>query len=98
LKRIKQLTFTAGEDKLTHYFDGDTDSGGTPTRSFCSVCGSNVVTTNEGSAFVRGKVIVMSGCLDGDGGEFMPELEFYEKDKCAWMRVLVETQKFEGMT
>jgi hypothetical protein len=56
------------------------------------------VTTNEGSAFVRGKVIVMSGCLDGDGGEFMPELEFYEKDKCAWMRVLVETQKFEGMT
>jgi hypothetical protein len=93
----QQLTFLAGENRLMHYFDRNTDSGGTPTRSFCSVCGSNVITTNESSDFVRGHVIVMSGCLDDDA-TFQPKQEFYCKDKCGWMEILVGTQKFNGMT
>ncbi|KAH7405883.1 DUF636 domain protein [Phaeosphaeria sp. MPI-PUGE-AT-0046c] len=91
-----QLTFLAGEDKLTQYIDRNTDSGGTPIRSFCRICGSKVISTNESSDFVRGHVIVMSGCLDGDV-KFEPKQEFYCKDKCGWIEVLVDTQNFESM-
>lgn len=63
---------------------------------FCNVCGSNVITTNEESEFVKGKVIVMSGCLDGDA-KFEPKQEFYCKDKCAWMEIRTATETFEGM-
>lgn len=96
LNTLQQLTFLAGEDKLIQYADRNTDSGGAPIRSFCSICGSNVITTNELSDLVRGHVIVMSGCLDGET-KFEPRHEFFCKDKCGWMDILVETQKFESM-
>lgn len=63
---------------------------------FCGTCGSNVITTNEASDFVRGHVIVASGCLD-DAVSFEPKQEFYCKDKCAFFGVKGETQKFEGL-
>jgi hypothetical protein len=63
---------------------------------FCSICGSNVITTNETSDFVKGHVIVMSGCLDGET-KFEPKQEFYCKDRCGWMDVTLDTQKFQGM-
>ncbi|KAF2819888.1 DUF636 domain protein [Ophiobolus disseminans] len=92
-----QLTFLSGEDTLRKYQDHDTNSCGAPLRMFCSVCGSNVITTNEQSDFVRGNVIVMSGCLEGVTS-FEPELEFYCKDKCGFVDVKTKTQKYEKMT
>lgn len=55
-----------------------------------------MITTNETSEFVKGKVIVMTGCLDGDV-QVEPKQEFYVKDRCAWIGVLDGTQKFQGM-
>ena len=95
--QLQQLTFLSGENKLAKYLDRDTDSGSAPLRIFCSICGSNVITTNEQSDFVRGHVIVMSGCLD-DEAKFVPKQEFYCKDKCGFVDVKMRTQKFEGMT
>lgn len=74
----------------------DTDSGDALLRMFCSNCGSNVITANERSDFVRGHVIVMSGCFDG-AAEFEPKQEFYCKDKCGFIHSGMKTQKFENM-
>jgi hypothetical protein len=64
----------------------------------CTICGSNVMTTNEGSESVQGKVVLASGCLDGDACvEFRPERKVYCKDKCGWVEVGAETEKAEGM-
>jgi hypothetical protein len=94
--RVQALVFTAGEDKLTRYLDRDTDSGGAPLRMFCSTCGSNVITTNEANEFVKGHVIVASGCLDGEV-KFQPVQEFYCRNKSEWVGVFGETKKVEGM-
>ena len=68
---------------------------------FCSICGSNIITTNELNDFVRGHVIVMSGCLERAGKEgevnFEPRQEFYCKNKRGWIEVKGTTEKFEGM-
>ena len=95
--RLQQLTFQSGEDKLSKYLDRNTDSGSAPLRMFCSICGSNFITTNDQSDFVRGHVIVMSGCLDGEVN-FVPKQEFYCKDQCIFVDVKMRTEKFEGMT
>lgn len=65
-------------------------------RLFCSICGINVITTNEGSEFVKGKVIVMSGCLDVKD-EFPLQQDIYCRDRCAWMEVLSRTKRYDGM-
>ncbi|KAF1913617.1 DUF636 domain protein [Ampelomyces quisqualis] len=81
LFKHEQLTFLSGELKLTDCLDTTTASGSTRTRSFCSVCGSNVLATNESSPYVRGYVIIMTGCLDGDF-TFEPSVEYFCKDRC----------------
>ncbi|PVH94668.1 DUF636 domain protein [Periconia macrospinosa] len=97
------LNFQSGQDKLSTYADAATDSGGIPHRSFCSVCGSNILSTNDSHDLVKDLVIITSGCLDGwptgEGEkEFRPVQEYYCKRKVEWVRVLGETKEFEGMT
>jgi hypothetical protein len=45
---------------------------------------------------VKGKVIVMLGCLDGKD-EFAPQQEFFCGDSCVCMEVLSGTEEHDGM-
>jgi hypothetical protein len=70
---------------------------------FCSVCGSNVITTNETNDSVRGHVIVMAGGIDKEDvaqktRPFAPQQEFYCSNKPDWYKVIPDTVKFDGMT
>jgi hypothetical protein len=58
-----------------------------------------VLATNESSPYVKGHVIIMTGCLDGEFS-FEPTAEYFCKDRCAWMGEggFEGTEKFGGMT
>jgi len=51
--------------KITTYIDTVTDSASTLHRSFCSICGSNLSTTNETLPEMSDAIVIMTGIMDG---------------------------------
>jgi hypothetical protein len=62
------------------YHNNATDTGTTLARSFCSMCGLTLFTTNKSNLAFSTVVIVATGTLNGDQ-DFKPEQEFYCKRK-----------------
>jgi len=86
----------SGEDSIQKYIDNNTNSGSTIHRRFCKSCGSTLFATNETNPANSDTLVVMTGCLDGEK-DFVPELEFFCKNRYHSMPEVQETKKFETM-
>lgn len=96
----QQFTLLSGANLVTDYHDSAVDAGCTVIRSFCSVCGCNLYTTNPTNPLIKDAIIVMSGCMD-NASEVLepPQNEFYVKRRRDWMSVKGnKTTEFQAMS
>ncbi|KAJ5636299.1 uncharacterized protein N7484_009612 [Penicillium longicatenatum] len=94
-----QIRILSGEDSLKVYDDGQTASGNVLNRSFCSNCGSCLFTTRMVDGVTQDGVVLSSGTFDLSEGEeqWVPQKEFYCKDRAAWLPPLDNTVQFSTM-
>ncbi|KAJ3502181.1 hypothetical protein NLJ89_g9003 [Agrocybe chaxingu] len=89
LFQSSKVTITEGQDLISNYKDGNTLSGNTITRCFCSKCGS--------SLFVKpakeGITITHPGLVDEPTVDWIPTKEFHKNDQFAWVKELVFNTK-----
>ena len=85
-----------GQESIKTYHNNATDSGATLARSFCSICGSLLFTTNETDPARAGIILVGIGTLDGEKS-FKPEHEFYCKRRFNFPPELQGTTKHETL-
>ncbi|KAJ5939267.1 hypothetical protein N7466_002401 [Penicillium verhagenii] len=94
-----QFRILAGEDVIKTYDDNNTDSGNVLNRSFCSNCGSCLFTTSTVDGVTADAVVLTSGTMDFGGGkeDWVPQREFYCKDRATWLPPLENTIQSSGM-
>ncbi|OGM44203.1 DUF636 domain protein [Aspergillus bombycis] len=94
--RRENITIAQGHDTLRTYKDSATHNGSTVERLFCGNCGSNLFCENKEKA--PDLFIVASGTMDLEAGQtWVPVVEFYCKDKRAWLDTNAETKKYEEL-
>ncbi|KAF2170629.1 hypothetical protein M409DRAFT_51636 [Zasmidium cellare ATCC 36951] len=95
-----QFALLDGASFITDYHDSAVDAGCTVIRSFCSVCGSNLYTTNSTNPLIKDAIIVMSGCLEKASSALEPpQSEFYVKRRRDWVKVDGNgTSEFQAMS
>ncbi|KAK4497002.1 hypothetical protein PRZ48_011451 [Zasmidium cellare] len=95
-----QFTLLTGANLVTDYHDSAVDAGCTLIRSFCSVCGCNLYTTNPTNPMIKDAIIVMSGCMEKTSEALdAPQMEFYVKRRRDWTGVNgPKTKEFQGMS
>ncbi|KAJ5897762.1 hypothetical protein N7504_008050 [Penicillium tannophilum] len=94
-----QLRILSGEDMIKTYDDDQTDSGSVLNRSFCSNCGSCLFTTRTVDGVTGDFVVLTSGTFDlGVGNEeWVPQREFYCKNRASWLPPLENTVQLDTM-
>ncbi|KAK5173535.1 uncharacterized protein LTR77_002216 [Saxophila tyrrhenica] len=75
-----ELQFKKGQDVVREYKDGNTKSGATVNRNFCSNCGSPLFLSTSA---IKGFYILHGGCISGRAPQ--PFNEFFKDDKYAWL-------------
>ncbi|KAJ3866952.1 Mss4-like protein [Lentinula novae-zelandiae] len=86
------LTITKGENLLSTYRDATQDSGNALKRMFCSQCGSPLY--NDGGDAGKTLAVFYSALIDfgtEDQKDPKPELEYYTKDRVAWVHAVEGT-------
>ncbi|KNG91405.1 DUF636 domain protein [Aspergillus nomiae NRRL 13137] len=92
----ESITITQGHDTLRTYKDNATHNGSTVERSFCGNCGSNLFCQNKETA--ADFFIVASGTMDLEAEQtWVPVVEFFCKDRRAWLDTNVVTRKHEQL-
>ncbi|KAF5316720.1 hypothetical protein D9619_006564 [Psilocybe cf. subviscida] len=81
LKLAKQLAFIQGEGDVKDYADGNTLSGRTTKRSFCSNCGGNLFIKPAGGDII----LVHSPAIEGSES-WVPKKESHPQDRLAWVK------------
>ncbi|KAJ6005761.1 hypothetical protein N7451_003705 [Penicillium sp. IBT 35674x] len=94
-----QFRILSGEDMIRTYDDDQTKSGNILNRSFCSNCGSCLFTTQTVNGVTGDFVVLTSGTFDlGVGNEeWVPQREFYCKDRASWLPPLEDTVQMSTM-
>lgn len=72
---------------IKEYADDQTKSGNVLNRSFCSNCGSCLFITRTVDGVTGDFVILATGTFDLGMGkeEWVPQKEFYCKDRASWL-------------
>jgi len=86
-----------GAETLRTYEDHSPDSGGMIERSFCSECGSSVISENK--KLFPGAWIVSAGAMEIDpaGKAWIPHAEYFCKRKAPWFQTPDDTVKYKEL-
>lgn len=81
-----------GKDKLSVFPFGQTGSGSTQHRHFCSICASPLFILPEAKSEI---VVIFAGTLDRFD-DFVPVQECWVKHRRSWLRKVDNAESFEG--
>jgi hypothetical protein len=74
------------------YADTNTESGDALNRSFCSLCGSNLVLQNS-YLLDRGLIAITTGTINEKSELQRPDLELFCRNRRTWLSEVERTEK-----